>query len=147
MKALLTFLFGSLCLPLAVAKHETWSIVQADRVEIIGQRQSDVRTPPVRIIDAEVVSEIVQLVSEAKGKWKEGWFTAPAGDIRFIFSRHDQYLDAIGVGGQFMVRGGGGHWESKKISPELEARLRAFFEKKPNNPPEPMRAKGPPGSF
>jgi hypothetical protein len=91
---------------------------------------SDLHATPLKISDPKLVHEIIDLLQEAKGRWKRGFATSPSGDIRFIFYRGDQYLDAVGVGSHFLVRGGGGDWESKQISPELEARLRKFSEKK-----------------
>jgi len=130
MKALIALFLVALLPPVAAAKEEKWSIVQADVVVVSNQRVSDWRVAPLKITDPKLVHEIIDLFQEAKGRWKKGFATSPSGDIRFIFYRGDQNLDAIGVGDRFLVRSARGGWESKKISPELEARLRAFAEKK-----------------
>lgn len=135
MKAL-TALFLVAFLPsLVAAREEKWSIVQADVVVVSNQRVSDWRATPLKITDPKLVREIIDLFQEAKGRWKKGFATSPSGDIRFIFYRGDQYLDAVGVGDRFLVRTDGGGWESKKISPELEARLRTLSEKQADPQP------------
>ena len=137
MKTLTIALFLVALLPsVAPAKEDKWSIVQADVVLVSDQRVSNLRASPLKITDPKLVREIVGLLQEAKGRWKKGFATSPSGDVRFTFYRGDQYLDAVGVGDRFLVRGGGGDWESKQISPELEARLRTFSEKQPIQPPQ-----------
>jgi hypothetical protein len=131
MKTLTAALFLVALFPcVAPAKEDKWSIAQADVVLVSDQRVSDWRAPSLKITDPKLVQEITGLFLYAKGRWKKGFATSPSGDIRFIFYRGDQYLDAVGVGDRFLVRGGGGNWESMQISPELEARLRKFSEKK-----------------
>jgi hypothetical protein len=130
MKTLAALILVALLPSLAFAKEEKWIIGQADVVLVSDQRVSDLHAKPLKITDPKLVREIVDLLQEAKGRWKKGFATSPSGDIRFIFYRGDQYLDAVGVGSRFLVRGGGGDWESKQISTELETRLRKFSEKK-----------------
>ena len=135
MKALTAFFLITLLPSVAMADEEKWSIAQADAVLVSDRRVAERRASPRKITDPKLVQEITDWILAAEGHWKKGFATSPSGDIRFIFHRGDQYLDTVGVGERFLVRGGGANWESKQISPELEARLRALSEKQPIPPP------------
>lgn len=144
MKTLVALILVAVLPPLAFAKEEKWIIGQADAIFVSDQRVPDLHSKPLKISDPKLVREISDLLQEAKGRWKKGFATSPSGDVRFIFYRGDEYLDAVGVGSRFLVRGRGGDWESTQISPELEGRLRKFAERKadPTGTDNPAAAPG-----
>ena len=82
-----------------------------------------VTNAPITITDSNTVGSLANAIQTAPGKWKKGSFTAPAGYMRFAFLRDSKVLGVIGLGDQFLVRGGGAHWEFKDIPKELEAKI------------------------
>jgi len=110
----------------------------ADAVEIWDQRASARQAKPVKITDTTRVTALVALIRSAPEDWKRGSFTSPAGELRFVFLKSKEVVSVIGLGHGFLVRGGGGNWESKSISWQLEATLRKVYEDKgPNHTAEP----------
>ena len=118
----------------SAADRESEDLTRATVVQAWDQRVSDLHSTPVVITDSNSIAALRDAIQNAPGKWEAGSFTAPSGYIRFIFRRDSQVLAAIGLGDGFLVQGSGGHWESKKITKELEAKIAVFGQpKSPNN--------------
>lgn len=100
-----------------------------DSVEIWDQRVSDLHAKPMKIADSIRATALLGMIRSAPGKWKPGTFTAPSGDLRIVFTKDASVVEVYGVGHGFLVRGGGGKWESKAIDQQFETMLRALNEK------------------
>ena len=114
----------------AAADKKEQELAQADSIEVWDQRVSALHAKPVKIIDRQSIQAVVSSIEESKAKWKKGWGTSPSGYLRFVFCRGNDVIVAIGLGEGFLVRGGGGDWESQKISKEIETKLDSFGQKK-----------------
>jgi hypothetical protein len=101
---------------------------------------------PVTITDSNTIAALAKAIQTAPGKWKKGSFTAPAGYLRFAFFRNSHALADIGLADRCLVRGGGGHWEFKAISRDLEVRIAALGRPEPPNPEHGANGTQPPGS-
>jgi len=121
----------------SAADTKSQGLATATAVRIVDQRipafrsttnglVPDVRSEGITVTDSNTVVALARTIQNAPGKWKRGSFTAPAGYKRFAFLHDSQVFAVIGLGEQFLVRGSGGDWESKKITKELEAKLNAF---------------------
>lgn len=71
MNTLAALILVALLPSLAFAKEEKWSIGQADVVLVSDQRVSDLHAKPLKISDPKLVREIIDLLEEAKGRWKK----------------------------------------------------------------------------
>src|SRR6266498_4327188 len=103
---------------------------RADSIEVWDQRVSDLHSTPTKITESEKVIDLVNAIQDSPGTWKRGSFTAPSGYLRFVFRRGAEAITGIRLGEGFLVRGGGGDWEFKEISKDLEAKLASFMKKK-----------------
>ena len=108
------------CQSFRSSEHATENLKAATAVTVANLTDNN---PPITITDSNTVESLATIIQTAPGKWKKGSFTAPAGYVRFAFSRDSKVLGVIGLGDQFLVRGGGAHWEFKDIPKELEAKI------------------------
>jgi hypothetical protein len=137
MKATLLFIIAlTAAASVRGADGKDQDLVRADSVEIIDERLSDLPVTPIKIVDPNIVQAVVGAIPASPAMWRRGSFTAPSGYLRFIFRSGSNVIDGVGLGDGFLVRGGGGDWESKKISKEIENKLASFAQiKKPNQSP------------
>jgi hypothetical protein len=132
----LSLLFGLMLVffrPALAVDHNPVDFSHATTVDVWDERISDLHATPVSITESNEIVALAGAIQNAPGDWKRGSFTAPSGYLRFVFKRDSKVIAAIGLGEQFLVRGGESDWEFKKISRELEAKLAAFGQKKSPN--------------
>ena len=92
----------------------------------------DPRSTGIMVTDSNTVAALVHAIQDAPGKWTRGSFTMPAGNKRFAFLRDSRVLTVIGLGDDFLIRGGNGNWESKDITRDLAAKINALGQGAPN---------------
>src|SRR4051812_19344759 len=118
--AFLLFFVLVASVPATFADAKEKDLARSDMVEIWDQRISDSHATPVEIVDAKIVQAIVGAITDSKTEWKRGSFTAPSGNLRFIFRSGSTVIAGVGLGDGFLVRTIAGGWESKKISKEIQ---------------------------
>jgi hypothetical protein len=118
----------------STAHTEPEALTTATSVSVMDQLATNQPSRPITITDSNTIAALAKAIQTAPGKWKKGSFTAPAGYLRFAFFCDSHALADIGLADRCLVRGGGGHWEFKAISRDLEVRIAALGRPKPPNP-------------
>ena len=102
------------------AQDMSVSLNTADRIQVWDQRISDVFAKPVEISDQDKISKLAALIENAVGEWKPiQFYTPPTGNIRLVFLKGTNIIQAIGVGDDFLVRGTGTTCDIIRIPDDL----------------------------